>query len=295
MSKAVLIDGVAYSPEEAKVSVYDRGFLYGDSVFETLRTYGGVLFAVDEHMRRLQRSAALTGMGLPVPTEQIAEETRRAVELGGNAESYARVMITRGTGPLGLDPELAVDQMRVVLVEPLEMPAAAKYQKGISAACVQTVRASDAASNAKLGNYLASALALREARDRGAKEALIVDREGRVVEGTTNNIFMVQGGVLLTPPLELGLLDGITRSHVLEIANELEIEIRYEALSPAGVAESDEVFLTSSIREVMPVVEVDGSAIGDGKPGSMTRRLHRAFRARVGLADQLPWEAPQAS
>jgi branched-chain amino acid aminotransferase len=291
MSRAVLIDGVAYSPENAKVSVYDRGFLYGDSVFETIRTYGGVLFSLDEHMRRLERSAAFTGMGLPVPKEQIGEETLRAVQLAGNAESYARVMITRGTGPMGLDTELAEEQMRVVLVEALQIPAAEKYRVGITTACVQTVRASDAANNAKLGNYLASALALREARARGADEALIVDREGLVVEGTTNNIFMIQDGVLLTPSLELGLLDGITRAHVLELAAELGIEVRYEAQSSARVAGSDEVFLTSSIRELMPVVAVDGQVVGDGKPGPITRRLHGAFRARVGLAGQLPWAA----
>ncbi len=283
MGRAVLINGVAVSPEEAVVPVYDRGFLYGDSVFETIRTYAGVLFALAEHMGRLARSAELIGIPLPVDEQQLAEETTRAVELAGNEESYARVMLTRGSGPIGLDPALASGPRRVVLVEPLTRPPQPHYDDGIRIRCVQTVRASDAAHSAKLGNYLASALALRDARAAGAHEALVVNRDGLVVEGTTSNVFCVRGGAVYTPPVDIGILAGITRALVIDLVTRNGLEIRYAAFCPQELAASDEVFITSSIREILPVVHVDDLVVGAGKPGPLTQRIHQLFRAHVGL------------
>ncbi|MBW2458519.1 MAG: aminotransferase class IV [Deltaproteobacteria bacterium] len=291
MSRRVLIDGVGYPPEGAKISAYDRGFLYGDSVFETVRTYGGRLFALTEHLARLVRSASQIGLRLPVSTEQLAEETERAVREGDNAESYARIMITRGSGPVDLDPMSAEQPLRVIFIAPLVTPPAAHYRDGITVHSVETVRASDAAGSAKLGNYLASALALRLAREAGAVEALVVNRDGVVVEGPTSNVFMVRDGALVTPPLEIGVLEGITRGIVIQLAGELGLEVRFEAYPPEQVAQSDELFLTSSLREVIPVVLVDERQIGDGKPGPVTRSLHRAFRQHVGFDGLLPHEA----
>ncbi|RLB64958.1 MAG: branched-chain-amino acid aminotransferase [Deltaproteobacteria bacterium] len=288
MSRLVLIDGVSTPAERAQISVYDRGFLYGDSVFETIRTYGGRLFALAEHIDRLARSASSVGIQLPVSTEQLAEETLRAVREAGNAESYARVMITRGSGPVDLDTASAEQPLRVVMVQPLTTPPAEYYRDGILVRCIETVRASDAAGSAKLGNYLASALALRLARDAGAAEALVVNRDGLVVEGPTSNVFLVQQGTIVTPPLEIGVLPGITRAIVIELAGELGLAVDFAAYPAEQVVESDEIFLTSSIREVIPVVQVDDTVIGDGKPGRITGLLHRAFRQRVGLGGELP-------
>jgi branched-chain amino acid aminotransferase len=236
-------------------------------------------------------------MQLPVSREALGREIEQGVAQAANAESLVRVIVSRGSGPLGLDPELALETLRVVLVEPLELPPARSYREGIGVACVQTVRASDAAHSAKLNNYLASALALRAARRQGAEEALVVGRDGFVVEGTTSNVFAVRsvaddrGAIVFTPPLEAGVLPGITRALLLRLAAELGLEVRLEAMRPAELALLDEVFLSSSVREVMPVVRVDGVTVGRGVPGPTTRRLHRALRVAVGLgAEPMPWD-----
>lgn len=269
-------------PHDAKVSVYDRGFLYGDTVFETLRTYGGELYALDEHMARLEHSAHELAIDLPVERDVLAQETRDAVREAGNADSYCRIVLSRGSGPVGLDPSAAAEPLRVILVEPLPILDPVLYEHGISAICVQTIRASDAAHSAKLGNYIASVLALRDAKAAGAREALVVNRDGLVVEGTTANLFAMRDGELVTPPVEAGVLAGITRGVVIEVAEAEGLTIRYAAYPPDVLITSDELFLTSSIRELVPVVRVDGHTIGTGKPGDVTWRLHAAFRRHVG-------------
>ncbi len=291
MGRIVLINGEAEAPESASVSVYDRGFLYGDSVFETIRSYGGELFELAEHLERLAHSAERMGIAMPLSLDALAAEVKRAVALSGNDESYVRLMLTRGTGPLGLDPALADTPLRVVFVQPLKMPPAQLYRDGVTVCCLEMVRASDAAESAKLGNYVASVLALRKARERGADEALVMNREGFVVEGTTSNVFVLCDGVLTTPPLTIGVLAGITRKEIARLAKESSIPFEERSLLQADVLRADEVFLTSSIRELVPVVKVDGRTIGDGKPGPITRKLHRAFRSGLGLGDQLPWLA----
>lgn len=291
MSRLVSIDGAIVPPEEAKVSVYDRSFLYGDSVFETIRTYRGVPFALAEHLERLERSADRVGIAMPVSRDALAAEVQRAVEAAENPESYVRAMLTRGAGPLGLDPSLALAPLRVIFVEPLVPPPASMYRDGVSVVTVRTERAADAASGAKVGNYLASLLALRVAKQAGAHEALIIGADGTVVEGTTSNVFAVREGALLTPPEEAGILPGITRAHLLHAATDIGVPVRFERLTPDDLAASPEVFLSSSIREVLPVVRVDQTPVGDGAPGRVTRALHAAFRRRIGLAgDPMPWE-----
>ncbi len=288
MGRLVVIDGIRHQPEEAKVSVYDRGFLYGDSVFETVRTYGGRPFALTEHIRRLGHSASLLGIRMPLSLGELAAEVERAIEQAANPESLVRVMLSRGAGPLGLDPSAALRPLRVVIIEPLELPPPEYYREGIAVITVQTVRASDAAHSAKLGNYLASALALRDACAEGAAEALVVNRDGFVVEGTTSNVFAVRRAKapqpeLLTPPLDVGVLAGITRQKVIDVARQQRLEVRFEPLRPAELCAADEVFLTSSVRELLPVVRVDGERVGDGHPGPVTRALHLAFRRHLGL------------
>jgi branched-chain amino acid aminotransferase len=291
VSRIAAINGVHRSPEEAKVSVYDRGFLYGDSVFDTIRTYGGEPFALDEHLARLALSAEKVAITLPVDLATFCHEVRQAIRAAENPESYARIILTRGEGPLGLDPALAREPLRVILVEPLTPLPGAVYRDGVKVVTVRTERAADAAPGAKVGNYLGGMLALKQARAAGAHEALIVNARGAIVEGATSNFFLLHGGALVTPPEEAGILAGITRAHVLEIAAELGLDVKLDPIFPVDLDRAAEAFLTSSLREIIPVVKIDERTIGDGRPGPLTRRVHAAFRARVGLGDKpMPWE-----
>jgi branched-chain amino acid aminotransferase len=192
-------------------------------------------------------------------------------------------MITRGTGKLGLDPGLAHDPLRVIIVAPLEAPSEALYESGIAAVTYRTQRPSDAttAVGAKIGNYLVAALAMKKAREAGAAEALIVDGRGRVVEGATSNVFAVRQRELLTPATEEGILAGITRARILDVCRERKIKVRFRALPVDQLVGGDEVFVSSSIREVLGVVRIDGADVGEGRPGPVTRELHAAFREKV--------------
>ena len=284
--RVVSIDGVLRSPDQATVSAYDRGFLYGDAVFEVFRTYGGRPFAIDEHLARLRRSAERVFIPMPVDEATLRLEIEEALGAAGNEESYVRLVLTRGTGPLSLDPDSATHPLRVLYVEPVVPPPRDAYVQGVAVVTVHTRRATDetSAAGAKVSNYLANLLALREAKSKGAHEALVVDSRGHVVEGASSNVFVVSGGRLATPPESAGILVGITRAHVLEAARALGIPVEERELPLADVHGADEVFITSSIRELVPVVRVDDRVIGSGTPGPVSRVLHRRFRDDVGMA-----------
>lgn len=294
--RVVSIDGAVLAPDDAKVSVYDRGFLYGDAVFEVLRTYGGRPFVLGEHLARLRRSAERVLIRLPVDEATLGAEVEAviaAARADGAGEAYVRIVVTRGRGPLSLDPDTASHPLRVVLVEPVTPPPRDTYLRGVALALVATRRAVDdtAAAGAKVGNYLSNLLALHEAKARGAQEALIVDARGHVVEGASSNVFVVTAGRVATPPESAGILAGITRAHVLAAARDVGIPVDERALLPDDVFGADEVFITSSIRELVPVVRVDGRLIGTGAPGPVARALHRRFRELVGMGDDpMPWE-----
>ncbi|MDP9035496.1 MAG: aminotransferase class IV, partial [Myxococcota bacterium] len=283
--RAVMIDGVLLSPENAKVSVYDRGFLFGDAVFEVLRTYGRKPFALEEHLSRLRRSAQSVFIELPVDEPTLNSEVLAALTAVGDTDgdSYVRIVVTRGIGPLTLDPHTAGCPARVILVEPVAPPPRAAYVSGIAVVLVPTRRAVEdtSAAGAKVTNYLPNLLALREAKGRAAQEALIVDVAGHVVEGATSNVFLVSAGVLCTPPVHAGILAGITRASILAAAADLRIPTAERTLLPEDIYAADEVFVTSSIREVLPVVLADGRAIGGGVPGHLTRAVHRRFLERL--------------
>lgn len=280
MGRLAMIDGVLAPLAEAKVSVQDRGFLYGDSVFETLRTYDSKPFALREHLERLEESARLVFIDLPVSREALEREILETITAARNPESYVRVMITRGSGELGLDPGLAGRPLRVIVVTELHPPEDVAYQQGISAITFPIRRTADAtsASGAKIGNYLTSVLAMRAARAQGAAEALIVDVHQTVVEGATSNVFFVQKGRLVTPPLDAGILPGITRAVVLRAAKRLGIDVELRAPKLAEITSFEEVFISSSIREILAVVRIDGNAVGSGAPGPVYRRLLAEFR-----------------
>jgi branched-chain amino acid aminotransferase len=285
-----MIDGRPMAAESATVSVFDRGFLYGDSVFEALRTYGGRPFSLDRHLARLAQSAARVFIELPVSIEQIGREVASAIVGAGNAESYVRLTLTRGVGEsMGLDPGLSRHPLRVVIVTPLKSPPPDTYLDGVGVVTYRTERVTDhsSAAGAKVGNYLMAVLANRAARAAGAAEALIVDGRDRVVEGATSNVFAVLDGVLVTPPESDGILLGITRETVLAVADELGVPVRLASLPLSDLERASEVLVSSSIRELVPVVSVDGKRIGSGKPGPLAQRLLAAFRQKclksVGL------------
>jgi branched-chain amino acid aminotransferase len=288
MGRAVMIDGSRVPLEQATVSVFDRGFLYGDSVFETIRTYGGRPFELDRHLSRLARSSGAVFIDLPVSTEVLAREIGECIQAAGNAESYVRVMLTRGSGELGIDPALSAGALRVIIVAPLQPPPEEAYNAGIGAVTFATRRVADgtAVAGAKIGNYLVSVLGMRAARARGAAEALIVDGDGRIVEGATSNVFFVERGALVTPPEDTGILPGITRGVVLDVARELGIGVTLRA--PRVDEVFDEVFISSSIRELLSVVRLDGKPVGGGAPGPVFRRILAAFRDRVRRGESPP-------
>ena len=282
MRRLVSLGGRIVRPEEATVSVYDRGFLYGDAVFEALRTYDGVPCALGPHVARLFRSAARLEMRLPFGPSDVAariEEAFAAAREAPGDDGYARIMLTRGEGPLGLDMDNGKTPSLTILVEPLPPPP--DYEAGMRVITVSTLRAADGtgAAGAKVTSYLASILALAEAKRRGAADAILMDARGRVVEGTTSNVFAVKAGVVRTPPDEVGLLAGITRALVMEAA-----PIELAMLTAQDLYAADEVFVTSSIREVVGVVAVDGRKIGAGAVGEVTRRIHAAYRAHAKSA-----------
>jgi branched-chain amino acid aminotransferase len=291
--RCVWIDGEAHAPDQAFISVYDRGLLYGDSVFEALRTYVGKPFALEEHLARLRRSAEKVFITLPLSDDALATEVVRAVRELGNDESYVRILVTRGTGPISMDPDTAKEPTRVVFVEPLTAPPREAYVAGIAVITSPVRRTVDdtAAAGAKVANYLASILALREAKARGAAEALVVDARGFVVEGTTSNVFAVLAGRLVTPPIFAGILPGVTRDHILRAASDLNLPVTERPLQREELYAADEVFITSSVRELFPVVRVDGRTIGSGVPGPIGRALHKRFRESVGLGDRpMPYD-----
>jgi branched-chain amino acid aminotransferase len=285
------VDGKLVPPEQAAVPVLDRGFLYGDSVYEVVRTYGGKVFELDRHLARMDRTAQRIGLTLP-PRETLVHELQRTIDASGNPESYARIIVTRGEGQFGLGAHLAEGKHRlVILVRPLVTPAEEAYQRGLQMAIARTRRNSPLALDPalKTGNYLNNILALREAHDAGADDAILLDLQGRVTEATTSNVFFVQRRVLITPPLPLGMLEGVTRALTFEVARGEGLIVREEPHGPEALAAADEVFVTSTLREVMPVtslvfLESPGGktrAVGDGKPGPIARQLRAAFRRYV--------------
>jgi branched-chain amino acid aminotransferase len=276
MSIRVHIGGRVCLPEEAKISIFDRGFLYGDSVYETIGTVEGRLFATTEHLTRLERSAERIGLRTP-PRSEIERAIVETMAAAGNEESRVRVMITRGAGgKIDLDPATAGDPELVVIVFPLGAPSAEMYARGVSAAIVSVARNNPQAIDpaVKSGNYLNNVLAVGEARRRsGAYEAILCSADGTIAEGASSNVFAVWAGVVRTPPVEVGILDGITRDKVLELARGNAIPALEARISPDELRASDELFITSATRAVLPVTRLDDRAVGAGVPGPVTRRL----------------------
>jgi branched-chain amino acid aminotransferase len=287
MSIRVHLGGRVVSAEDARVSVFDRGFLYGDSVYETAATVKGKLFALPEHLDRLERSASRIGLPLP-ERAHIQRAVIQTLEAAGNAESRVRVIVTRGTGGIDLDPGSAGTPELVVIVGPRNGPTADMYDKGVAVEIVAVTRNHPGAIDpaVKSGNYLNNVLALGEARRRsGAHEAILCAVGGSVAEGASSNVFEVVAGEVRTPALSVGILDGITRSKVLALCRASGLPAReVEFLPPDELRGADEVFLTSAVRELLPVTRVDGRVIGGGAPGPITRRLRALYQQAAEAA-----------
>jgi len=282
----VSIDGQVVDSAEARVSVFDRGFLYGDSVFEVFRTYGGVPFAQREHLERLERSANRLMIPMPVSLQTLSSEVAATLDAAGEGEWYVRVVVTRGTGPLTYDPSTAREPLRVIIAAPVSLPPVEHYERGIAVTLLHASRPTDdeRASGAKASNYLANLLAVHEAKQKGAQEALVLGRRGQILEGASSNLFIVTEGKVLTPEPQPGILVGITRASVLAAARAQGIEVAETTVRPEDLYGADEAFITSSIREVMPVVAADGRTIGSGAPGPVTKRLHEGYLRAVAQA-----------
>lgn len=279
----VSIDGRIVDSAEARVSVFDRGFLYGDSVFEVFRTYDGVPFAEKEHLERLARSAERLMIPMPASIETLSSEVRATLDAVGEGQWYVRVVITRGTGPLTYDPSTASEPLRVIIAAPLSLPPREHYERGVAVALLSASRPTDdpRAAGAKASNYLANLLAVHEAKQKGAQEALVLGKRGQILEGASSNIFVVKEGKVRTPEPQPGILVGITRATVLRAAEDEGIAVEEGEVRPEDLFSADEAFITSSIREVMPVVSAEGRAIGPGTPGPLTKRLHEGYLRSV--------------
>ena len=286
MRGVVAVDGVIHmDPATAAISPFDRGFLYGDAIFETIRVYDGEPFRLTEHVDRLFWSAERTRMTLPWSREAIAAEFHELAEGGErhleSRELAIRLMVSRGSVPFedfpsGLAIKDGLVPLRVAYIHTIDPIPASTLESGVKVITSSSYRPSDAVGGAKVGNYLESIRAIAEARDRGAHEALILTTDGFVLEGTTTNVFFVVDGQLITPSLGDTILPGITRKTVIENAHVPVVERRIARAEIA--ASATEAFITSSIREVLPVSHVDDVAVGAGKPGPITREVVRRFR-----------------
>ena len=285
MDATVNVNGRISDAAHAIISVFDHGFLYGEGVYETLRTYNGVPFLFDRHMRRLRHSAAMLSLPVPLSDTDIQArfvETMSAAGLGDarGGEAHIRLLLTRGVGELSYDPSACPTPSVVVIVKRHVAPDAAVFEKGVNVALVEVVRNHPASVNPiiKSNNLLNSALAMQEALRRGAYEGVMRNYRGELAECTTANLFIVKGGTALTPPLDAGLLAGITREFLFEIGGESGVPVREQTLRDADLLGADEAFLTSTLRELVPITSVDSHAIGTGRPGPVTLTLLEAFR-----------------
>ena len=287
----VWIDGKPVPAAEARVPVFDRGFLYGDSVYEVTRAFAGVAFALDDHLDRLERSAAAILMRTP-PRAAIEKAVVDTIVASQLDDAYVRIVVTRGAGEIALDPACADTPRLIVIVRAPKPPPPEAYRDGVEVAIVGRTRyapgvpTSTVDPQVKSGNYLGSVMAVAEARKRGAYEAILCDNVGRITEGSSSNFFIVRGGWVSTPPLSVGLLEGITRRKVLQILAAEKIRSAEQALWPIDLHRADEAFLTSSVRGVVPIARADGEPIGDGKPGPITRRVMQAYESLVRTATQ---------
>jgi len=288
MTTMINVNGVIGPAHEATISVLDHGFLFGEGVYEVCRTYHGLPFLFDRHTRRLRESAARLALPVPFTDGEIrdrVDDTVDAAELGttDSPSAYVRLLLTRGVGEISYDPSGCPSPTFVVIAKKYVPPGRDVYELGVRIAMVATVRNHPASLNPliKSNNLLNNALAMQEALRQGAFEALMHNHRGELAECSQSNLFVVKAGSIYTPPLDAGLLAGITRAYLFEIANDLGMTAAEVPLRDEDLLGADEAFLTSSTREIVPVVLVNDHRIGTGHPGPVTRALLDGYRQRV--------------
>jgi branched-chain amino acid aminotransferase len=279
MSQQIYINGEYFSKDDAKISVYDHGLLYGDGVFEGMRIYGGKVFRLREHLIRLWESAASIGLQIPLSIEKLTADVNHCVAKNGLDDGYIRLVVTRGSGALGLDPNRCGNPQVIIIADKISLYPKEYYEHGLELVTASTIRNHPAALSPRVKslNYLNNIMAKMEGLRAGCVEALMLNHNGEVAECTGDNIFIVKSGRLLTPPIDAGILEGITRNAVLELARRDGIEVSETKLMRHDIFVADECFLTGSAAEVIPAVKLDGRQIGTGKPGPVTLHLNAAF------------------
>lgn len=284
MSSVIYIDGQFLKKEEARISVFDRGLLYGDGVFEGIRAYNNRVFKLKEHIDRLYESAKAILLNIPIDKQEMMKIVLETLRRNNLREAYIRLVVTRGEGTdLGLDPRKCPKPTIFCIASPLSLFPESLYENGIEVITASTRRNLNEATSPRIKslNYLNNILAKIEANLCNVPEAIILTQDGYVTEGTGENIFVVKNGMLLTPPAYIGILEGITRNTVMKLAEDEGIAVQERLFTRFDLFNADECFLTGTAAEIMPVVKIDGRIINNGKPGSITKMLMRKFRQYV--------------
>ncbi|MBA7605325.1 Branched-chain-amino-acid aminotransferase [subsurface metagenome] len=279
MALKIWLDDKLVDQEEAKISVFDHGLLYGDGVFEGIRVYNGKVFEMEAHIKRLYESAKVIRLVIPMSRSKLIGAVEKTVEANAVIDGYIRLVVTRGTGTLGLNPLICENSKLFIIADNIQLYPEELYEKGMKVVSATTVRNHPLAipPQVKSLNYLNNILAKIEALDNDVPEAIMYNHEGYVAEATGDNVFIVRDGVIYTPPAEAGSLEGITRGVVIKLAKEEGLEVVEKNLTRFDLYICDEFFLTGTAAEVIGIVEIDGRVIGDGKPGPVTRLLRKKF------------------
>jgi len=279
MSLKIWLNGELVDAEDAKISVFDHGLLYGDGVFEGIRVYNGSVFELSAHIKRLYESAKAIRLTISMNNSELADAVEQTVKANSITNGYIRLVVTRGTGTLGLNPLICKNSSIYIIADSIQLYPEQLYEKGMRIISATTVRNHPLAipPQAKTMNYLNNILAKIEALDNNVPEAIMYNHEGYVAEASGDNILIVKDGVIYTPPAEAGALPGITRSIVIKLAEEENLQVVEKNLTRFDLYVCDEFFLTGTAAEVIGIVEVDGRTIGDGKPGPVTNLLRKKF------------------
>jgi branched-chain amino acid aminotransferase len=284
MTTVVDINGRICGEQDAVISVFDHGFLFGDGVYEVVRTYGRQPFLFEPHQRRMRESAARIQLPFPMTDEEVLARIRGTIDrLPGDGEAYVRLLLTRGAGEFTYDPRACPTPTLVLIARPLAEVPAKVYEQGVTVALVDVVRNHPDSINPliKSNNLLNNILAMQQAIPRGGYEALMRNHRGEIAECSQSNFFVVRRGEVLTPPIEAGLLSGVTRAFVIELGAAAGLPVRETTLHDEDLDTIDEAFLTSTTKEIVPIVRIDDRVVGAGAPGPVTRQLHAEFRRRA--------------
>jgi len=283
MSLKIWIDGKLLDKADAKISVYDHGLLYGDGVFEGIRVYNGKIFECEAHVRRLYDSAKAVRLKIPLSPGELKAAMEQTVKANGFTDCYVRVVVTRGAGSLGIDPNKCANPSVFIIADLIQMHSRELYEKGIAVITSSIIRTHPNALSPRIKslNYLNNILARIEANDAGAADAIMLNEEGNVSEATVQNVFIVRAGQVQTPTTHDGILEGVTRGVMMQICRKLGIECIEKSLQRLDLYIADEMFLTGTGGELIPVTKIDGRQIGSGEVGPITRRLKEAFHQRT--------------